>query len=255
MLAQAIRSGRAGNARLVAVLVSSRSGSTGPLEAGTLRAHSFDRFLDADVDLVIEAASQAAVKRYGRKILQRGRDLMVLSVGALADDAFLAELTGLAGGASRQLLIPSGAIGGLDALQAAAMDEISEVILTTTKPPHTIFRFGDEAGLPDLTSMTGPVCLFEGPASEAVARFPRNVNVAAALSIAALGFEKTTVRLIADPAARHNTHRVQAKGRFGELDVALRLNPSPTNPQTSYLAALSAIHLLRKLTEPLRLGG
>ena len=253
-LADAIRSGAAGDVTLVAVLdifeASPFSGQPGE-PAYTTDA---DAFLARDTDLVIEAASQAVLRKFAAQVLAAGKDLLAMSVGTFADVDFLEQMRELAERHGRRIYLPAGAIGGLDALSAAAIDEIDEVVLTTTKPPAGLQSVGLEPAV-DLSTITEPTCIYEGPAVEAVKRFPKNVNVAAALSLAGIGVHKTRVRIVADPASTSNTHRVEARGRFGQFSMELRLLPSPTNPRTSYLASLSAIRMLRKLTEPIRIGG
>jgi aspartate dehydrogenase len=206
-----------------------------------------DAFLAADMDTVLEAASQAVLRQVAGPVLEHGRDLVALSVGALADEAFYQSLKERAEQQGRRVYLPAGAVGGLEALAAAAVAGLDSVVLTTTKPPQALP--GVNAG-----TLSKPVCLYEGPAREAVKRFPQNVNVAAAVSLAGIGFDRTMVRVVADPAATRNVHRIEARGPFGELTLEFRLLPSPGNPKTSYLAALSAIRLLRRLSEALRLG-
>ena len=253
-LAEAIRSGVAGDVTLVAVMdvfdPSPFDGAPGDPAYST----DIDEFLAQDIELVVEAASQAVLKKFARQVLAGGKNLMAMSVGAFAAVEFLDEMRDLALQHDRRIYLPSGAIGGLDALSAAAIDDIDEVILTTTKPPGGLQSAGLEPAV-DLATIQGPTCVYEGPAIEAVGLFPKNVNVAAALSLAGVGVHKTRVRIVADPAASRNTHRVEARGRFGEFTMELRLLPSPSNPRTSYLAALSAIRTLRNLTEPIRIGG
>jgi aspartate dehydrogenase len=143
-----------------------------------------------------------------------------------------------------KLLIPSGAIGGLDAIRAAAEAGLTEVTLVTAKPPE---GFG-------LHGLTEAKVLYEGNATEAVAKFPKNVNVAAALSLAGMGFEKTHVRIVADPALTANTHTIVAKGAFGEMTCKVENRPSPENPASSYLASLAALALIRRFVAPIQVG-
>lgn len=253
-LADAIRSGVAGDVSLVAVLdvfePSPFSGEPGEPAYTT----NIETFLAHDTELVIEAASQAVLRNFAAQVLAAGKDLLAMSVGAFADEEFLGQMRALAQQHGQRIHLPSGAIGGLDALSAAAIDEIDEVVLTTTKPPAGLQGVELDPAV-DLATLAEPTCVFDGPAVEAVQRFPKNVNVAAALSLAGIGVHKTRVRVVADPASDSNTHRVEARGRFGQFSIELRLLPSPTNPRTSYLASLSAIRVLRKLTEPIRVGG
>jgi aspartate dehydrogenase len=179
----------------------------------------------------IVAAAQASHARCGAP-----QHLLLMSVGGLLDVA-LPPL------APPVLHVPSGAIGALDAIQALAVAGLDEVRLTTRKPP---------AGLGG--EVAGETVLFEGPAREVIAKFPKNVNVAIALSLAGIGPDRTMVRLIADPAVDRNTHQIYARGAAGEIEFTSRNVPFPENPRTSYLAALSAIALLRRLAGNLQVG-
>lgn len=255
LLARTIEEGGAGDASLVSVMTRSGEPPAGRDGDGIVYTNSLDRFLATGMDLVIEAAAQEAVRAYAALVLARGADLMVMSLGAFADTDLLEALSRLAHTHRRRIYLPSGAIGGLDALAAAALDEIDEVTLTTTKPVSGLAgaRSAIDPAL-DLDTIGEATCLFEGPAAEAVRLFPKNVNVAAALSLAGIGFERTTVRVVADPRSDRNVHRIEARGRFGELSLEFRLLPSPANPRTSYLAALSAVRMLRSLTATVKVG-
>lgn len=200
--------------------------------------------LRSDVALVVEAASQEAVRLYGLKILASGKSLVVMSVGALSDERLLKNLVDVAVKKGVKIYAPSGALGGLDALASASIAGLDEVVLTTTKPPASLGLKGVEK----------ESVVYDGNAREAIKLYPANINVSAALSIAGLGVDRTRVRIIADPAASRNVHDVAAKGRFGELRVRVENVPSPTNPKTSYLAALSAIALLKRISSPLEVG-
>ncbi|MCL4370682.1 MAG: aspartate dehydrogenase [Chloroflexi bacterium] len=207
------------------------------------------------LDLVIEAAAQQAARQWAPFFLEAGINMMVMSVGALVDADFLAHLLDLARRHNLQLHVPSGAIGGLDIIKAAEVGGLEEVTITTTKPPRAL------AGAPyviehgvDLSALHEPTVIWEGPAAEAVRAFPQNVNVAASLSLAGIGPVRTRVRVVADPEATRNIHEVYARGEFGELTLRLVNLPSPTNPKTSYLAPLSAVAALRRITSPLKLG-
>lgn len=256
MLAEAIDNGLAGDVSLVAVMdiYDEPPFERGP--GGTTYTTSIESFLSIDLDVVVEAASQAVMREYAPLVVKSGRSLVAMSVGALGDEAFLEQLRDLASRHKCRVLVPSGAIGGLDAISAAAIDEIDELTLTTTKPVKALA--GVESAIDpqlDLDSITTATCIYDGPAEEAVTRFPLNINVAAVLSLAGIGFRNTRVRIVADPVGSQNIHRIEAKGAFGELSLEFANNPSPTNPKTSYLAALSAIRLVKSLTEAVKIGG
>ena len=205
-------------------------------------------------DLVVEAASQRAVAGVAKAALDRGRDLMIMSVGALLDPGLYRMVEGLARDRGCRVYLPSGAISGLDGLKSAGAGRIDLVTLTTTKNPKGF------AGAPyieekkiDLEGISEPTVIFEGPAEEAVLAFPANVNVAATLSLTARG-SRVMVRIVADPEIEVNIHQITAEGDFGRITTRVENVPSPRNPKTSYLAALSAIATLRSITEPLKIG-
>ena len=202
-----------------------------------------------DVKLVVEAASQEAARYYAPLALSAGVDVLIMSVGVFQDEAFQSDAFRLAKRKGAKVFIPSGAIGGIDALCAASLEAIDEVTLTTTKPPSA---FGSNPYLESkgikATELRERTELFYGTAREAVMHFPQNINVAATISLAGIGFEKTRIRIMCDPQVATNEHHLKAKGKFGELDVVTRNVPSPRNPKTSYLAALSAISAIKKIT-------
>lgn len=205
--------------------------------------------------IVIEAASQAAVRQYAVPLLERGVDLLLMSVGALAEPSFFEQVTAAAARTGRRVYLPSGAIGGLDALRAARVDQLEEVTLITSKPPRALAGapFFDQHPI-DLEAIAERTVIFEGSAREAVRLFPANVNVAAALSLAGLGADRTRMQVVADPSLDRNVHEVVARGSFGELRLRLSNVPSPANPRTSFLACLSPLATLRRLADPIQLG-
>lgn len=215
----------------------------------------FGQFIDSDIDLVVEAASQDAVRTYGSDILEAGKDLMIMSAGALAEQTFLSGLLELASKMRCRIYVPTGAIAGIDAIRSVR-HLIESITLTTTKNPKAL------AGAPFFNtsdikceSIASRTVIYEGPASEAVRAFPANVNVAAALSLAGIGAEKTRVKIVADPSFTTNQHEILAKGSFGEMRISVNNVPSPGNPKTSYLAILSAIECLRSIcNDGLRIG-
>ncbi len=195
------------------------------------------------LDLVVEAASQEAVKQYAEMFLKKGQSMMVMSIGAFADTKLFESLRKLAEKTGAKLVLPSGAITGLDGLKSASVGGISEVTLTSTKSP---------AGLG--VEVKERTILFDGPAKEAVKKFPKNVNVAATLSLAGVGFDKTKVRVVADPAVKTNRHEIMIRGDFGEMNIRVDNVPSPDNPKTSYLAAMSAVSAIRGFKEAVVIG-
>lgn len=205
-------------------------------------------------DIVVEAASQKAVPAVARAALGRGKSLMIMSVGALADRELFAEVKRLAADKGARVYLPSGAIAGLDGLKSASLGGIRSITLTTTKNPRGLqgAPYILKKGI-DLSALAGPTLIFEGSALDAVKAFPANVNVAATLFLAA-GQGKVQVKVVADPGIEINRHEIQVEGEFGRISTRVENIPSPTNPKTSYLAALSAIATLRSIVEPIKIG-
>jgi aspartate dehydrogenase len=188
---------------------------------------SLDEMLRLKPKVIVEAASQQAAREYVSRILVEGIDLIVMSSGALL---------GL-NVQSSKLHVPSGAIGGLDALSSAALAGIDEVVLTSRKNPKAL----------DLNNKE-PKVVYEGSAEEAARLYPREMNVAATLALTVKP-AKVKVQMISDPLVQRNTHEFQVKWRFGEMFLRFANDPHPENPRTSALAAWSAIKLLQSLLE------
>lgn len=259
-LAMAIDSGRVANASLTGLfdIVDGNARALKTRLKSTPQVYdNFDRFVDSNADIIIEAASQQAVKNFAKQIIESGKDLMVMSVGALVDTLFLAELlqlTPIRNGQSK-IYVPSGAIAGIDAIRSVRhiADSIS---ITTKKSPKALagapFFTTRNVSLDNITKVTE---IYEGSAVEAVKLFPANVNVAAVLSLAGIGVEKTMVRILADPEATTNQHEIVATGSFGEIKISVNNVTAPGNPKTSFLAVLSAIECLRSICEDgIRIG-
>jgi len=210
---------------------------------------------DKNINLVIEAASQDAVKKYSVDILESGKDLIAMSVGAFSDDKLLNKVKEITKKVDTRLYIPSGAILGLDGIKAVKGVGIDEVTLTTRKPSSTLSstKYVIDKGL-DLSNLKEPLAIFKGSAGETVSVFPKSVNVAATISLAGIGFDKTKVRVIADPSIDRNIHAIYIKSKAGEFNTESCNIPSPDNPKTSYLAALSAVRTLQNLTESIIIG-
>jgi aspartate dehydrogenase len=205
-------------------------------------------------DLIIEAASQEAVREYSMEILDNS-DMMVMSVGAFGDSALFNKVKKKAGDKGRKVYIPSGAISGLDGIKSAGAGKIDKVVLTTRKPPNGLegapWLVKNEIGV---HSFRKPTVVFEGSAREAARWFPNNVNVSVALALAGIGAERTQVRIIADPFIDKNIHEMEVEGTFGRMTMKTENVPSLGNSKTSYLAALSAIATLKKIKESVIIG-
>jgi len=201
-----------------------------------------EEFLD-NVDVVFEAASQKAVKDYAEKALVKGKDIIIMSIGSLFDDNFRLKLENIAREKKCKIYLPSGAVCGIDGVLSASIEKIYEVTLVTTKPPHAL---GTKNGKREV--------IFEGTARDAVKKFPKNINVAANLSIAGIGFDDTRVEIVVDPVATRNSHKILAHGKFGRLRAEVENMPNPNNPGSSYLASLSAIATLKRIINPIQIG-
>jgi aspartate dehydrogenase len=200
-----------------------------------------------EVDLVIESASQEAVKAYIKKILSERKDILVMSVGSFADSIFYADILKYVTKYKNNIYVPSGAIAGIDAIKSTR-NFISSVTLTTTKNPESLrgAPFFQTSQI-DLDSLKKRTIIFEGSAVEAVKYFPANVNVAALLGLVGLGVEKTKVNIVVDPSIQINKHEIKVTGKFGELIIMVKNIPSSKNPRTSYLAILSALECIRSI--------
>ena len=206
-------------------------------------------------DAVLEAASHDALREHLVPLLEAGKSVVVLSAGALADDALRAAAEAASARTGAQLYVPSGGIGGLDALKGACAAGVSEVSIEVAKPPAAWKKipFVERLGV-DLDGLTSPAVLFEGPARAGVPHFPQNVNIAAVLSMAGIGFDRTRLKVVANPSLTHNTHTIRIAGASGRISVLLENVPSPENPKTALLACYSALAALRQLASPIRYG-
>src|SRR3954464_12557633 len=207
--------------------------------------------LCAAADIVIECAPSKLVRSIVVPFVSRGKTAIVLSVGALLENEDLIALAKQHGG---QIVVPTGALIGLDAVTAAAEGEIQSVRMVTRKPLNGL------AGAPylvenniDISAITEPLKIFEGSARDAAKGFPANLNVAVALSLAGLGPDRTTLQIWADPTVTRNVHRVEVESDSARFSMSIENIPSE-NPKTGRITALSVIACLRKLHAPLRVG-
>lgn len=203
-------------------------------------------------DLVIEAATQVALADMAPTTLTAGKDLMVLSVGALLDHP---EWTELAAQHRCRIYVPSGAIVGLDGVKGACVGRIESVAITTRKPPAGLAGapYVEEHGI-DVHAFTEETVIFEGSARDACKGFPANVNVSAALSLAGIGPDQTRIRILAVPGGTRNMHDIEVRGEFGRMTSHIENVPSATNPRTGKLSYLSAIAMLQEIVSPVRYG-
>lgn len=198
---------------------------------------------ELDVSLIIEAAGPDGIQSHAKEIISAGKHLVVMSVGGLLAGDLYKELDQIASISGSQIFIPSGAIGGIDAIKAAR-SELDEVVLTTTKHPDTILDISEQSSMGDI-DLNYPKEIFYGTAMEAVKRFPFNINVAATISLAGIGPTRTMVRIVADTEINSNVHEIYVKGRSGVMRFRMENVPHPRNPRTSYMAVLAAIETIR----------
>ena len=194
-------------------------------------------------DLVVECAGHAAIEQHVLPALARGIPCLVTSVGALSAPGMVQRLEQAARQGKTQVQLLSGAIGGIDALSAARVGGLESVVYTGRKPPQAWKGTPAERDI-DLDALTDARCVFDGSAEQAAQLFPRNANVAATLSLAGLGLQKTRVRLYADPAVTENVHHVEARGAFGSFELTMRGKPLAANPKTSALTVYSVVRAL-----------
>jgi len=248
---------------LAGVSVIAIAGRQGSARAGAL-ARDFEiplvlgreALFAARPNAVLEAASHDAVREHLVALLDAGISVVVMSAGALADDSLRTEAERAAKRGGAQLYVPSGGIGGLDALKAACAGGVDEVVIEVAKPSAAWqgIPYVQAIGI-DLENLGGPQVLFEGPARDGVQHFPQNVNIAAVLSMAGVGFDRTRLRVVADPALTLNTHTIRVTGRTGRFTIVLENVPTPENPKTSWLACCSALAALRAIASQVRYGG
>jgi aspartate dehydrogenase len=202
-------------------------------------------------DVVVECAPAALLAQIAGPVLAAGKQLVVLSVGALLEHPHLEELARRHGG---RILVPTGALIGLDAVSAAAEGTIHSVRMVTRKPIAGLLGapFLRENNI-DIADIKAPLKLFSGSAREAAKGFPANLNVAVALSLAGIGADRTMLEIWADPGVTRNIHRIEVDADSARFSMTIENNPSE-NPRTGRITALSVIALLRKLSAPLRVG-
>ncbi|WP_341911122.1 aspartate dehydrogenase [Ferrovibrio terrae] len=199
--------------------------------------------LDFQPMLAAECASHAAVRQYGPALLRQGIDLVVASIGALSDEALHRALEAAAVEGGAKLILPAGAVPGIDALNAATLGGLDRVSYISRKPPAAWKGTPAEAVL-DLDTLRDATTFYTGTARAAARDYPKNANVAATVALAGLGFDATEVRMIADPAVAANIHEIEASGAFGDMHLTIKGKPLKSNPKTSSLAAYSTIRAI-----------
>lgn len=209
--------------------------------------------LPADIDHVVDCAGHQALRDHGARVLRAGFDLTTVSLGALADPALEEDLRNAAAEGNATLFLASGAIGALDALRAARVGTLQKVRYVGRKPPKGWLGSPAEDQL-DLSAMTDtPLTHFTGTARAAARTYVKNANVAAAVALAGIGFDRTEVELIADPTITDNIHEIHAEGTFGRFEFRIAGNPLPGNPRTSALAAMSVVDTILRTANRIQL--
>ena len=203
-------------------------------------------------DLIIECAGVEVVQELLKHCIASKKNTIIMSVGGLIQDM---DLLSQIDSSPIKVYVPSGAVGGLDVFKAASIKEIRSVQIKTKKPLKGL------EGAPyleknniDLTKINEETVLFKGNAMQAIRGFPKNVNVAVAVSLAGIGVQNTMVEIITSPYFKNNSHEVTIEGVFGKMTCMTENIPSPNNPKTSYLAALSCKALIKKILNPMEIG-
>lgn len=212
--------------------------------------HSIDSLSSTSPDLLVECAGQSAVRDYVPVALIAGLDVVITSVGALADSDLRLKISRKAQDFGGRVRICSGAVGGLDILAAARLAGLDRFDYIARKPPRAFSGTAAE-DLVDLDHLRAAHTLFEGTADEAARAYPKNANVAMTLALAVATPSLPTVRIVADPDVEANTHEIRASGHFGSFEIKLENSPSPDNPKTSFLTVLSLERIIRSLDHAL----
>ena len=208
--------------------------------------------LAGDADVIVECAPAGAFAEVAEPAIRAGRIFVPVSVGALLGAPGLIDLAGKTGA---RIIVPSGALLGLDAVRAAAEGDIRSVTMVTRKPPAALAGapYLEEHGI-SIDGLTAPLKVFAGNARDGARGFPANVNVAAALSLAGIGPERTRLEIWADPGVTRNTHDIEVDADSARFRMTIENVPTTENPRTGRITALSVIAVLRSLAAPLRVG-
>ena len=203
-------------------------------------------------DVIVECAPAAVFDELARPVVSAGKTLMLITVGGLLEHW---DLVALAKNRGARIIVPTGALLGLDAVQAAAEGHIESVRMVTRKPPAGLAGapYLVEKGI-DLSAIDKPLKVFDGTARAGARYFPANVNVAAVLGLAGIGPDRTRLEIWADPTVRRNTHHVVVDADSARFELKIENVPSPGNPRTGKIVALSIVAALRKLVSPLCIG-
>jgi aspartate dehydrogenase len=252
-----IRRGDLGDARIVAILGRPGSERSRALarEYAIPYVTDLDALLSHKPDIAVEAATHEAVRQYAVALLSAKTGVIVLSAGVMADDELRNAMTSESNRTGAMLYVPSGGIGGLDALKGAMMAGVDTVEICSSKQPAAWKGIPYVESLKvDLDALTAPCVLYEGPARAGVIHFPQNVNIAAVLSMAGIGFDRTQLKAVAVPGLKRNTHVIKVSGQSGDISITLENVPAPENPKTAWLACYSALAAVKQVLSPVRFG-
>lgn len=230
--------------QIVAALVRDRSRNR---TVDTPLVATLDELLALKPDVVVECAGHDGLQQHGAAVLRAGFNLIAVSVGVLAHDEVHASLLAAAQAGGTRMKVASGAIGGLDAIAAARIGGLDRVTHTVRKPPSTLLGHEAEA-------LSEPLTVFSGFAREAALRYPESVNVTAAVSLAGIGLDRTSVEIIADPGVTRNQHEITAEGTFGMLRFEIQGIPTDENPRTGRLVSMSILNTLLGERTPIYVG-
>jgi len=238
-----VRPGRAEAARS---LVAAARGCAEAVEV----VDDVDALIAAGPDLVLEAAGHGAVAAFAEPLLGAGLETVIASTGALADAGLHYRLAAAARRGGTRLVLPAGAVGAMDILAGVRLSAVEAVTYTSRKPPGAWRGTPAEAML-DLDGLTEPATFFDGTARDAARDYPKNANVAASIALAGVGFERTRVRMVADPGARANIHGFTVASEAADISVQIEGKPSPRNPKTSLPTVYSLAREVMRRTQPI----
>jgi aspartate dehydrogenase len=258
VVADAITGGRAGNTTLAAIMCRDREKDRGPGKRAVENPNVVftdnpELFFETPADIIIEAAGQDALRKFGKRVLEDGSDLLVTSIGAFTDSDFFQELIRSAEYNDARLLLASGALPGVDWMSAAGLSEITTVEITQTKPVNSWRNTPAEAML-NLDEVTDAICFFQGTARQAASRFPKSSNITAMLALSTAGMDRTEVKLVADPTRKQMCTLIRFEGVAGKLLIEWHGVPSILNPSTSADVPLAVIKAIRNLTSTVCYG-
>jgi aspartate dehydrogenase len=235
---------------IVAIATADTPEARATLPRGVQFLSSPDELAALQPDLVIEAAGRAAISQWAPAALAAAPAVIFASTSAFCDDGMLAWLIELAERHTSKIVVPSGAIGGMDALASAAVLGLDDVLHQIVKPPLA-WKTTPAERLIDLDHLTERTIFFSGTAREAAASYPQNANATVVTSLAGIGLDRTRVEMVADPASVMNGHRIAARGAFGRMEITLENKPLSSNPKSSALTALSLVRLIENRTKNL----